>query len=746
MPDKNEFIVMFKAEAEEMINKLEKKLVEFEKNPGRLELAKELNMEAHTLKGAARVFGFRQIQEITHKIEDVFDRVGKQTLGFTPPMASMIFKALDKIRALLGKTTEPDIAERDISAICHGLESCLSEDKLTKERPEELSKTAEPPVAEEPVSGPAPGSPEPAAEEYIRVPLSRVNKLLNLAGEMVIHKMKSSAKINQLRKLNVRTKEIHAEFEALDEIARAVLPDVAGPLSRKISQCRAGIEKFKEDSLRLLDGFVSETFRLDPVIDELQSQMKKIRMIPLSTICEGFPRMVRDIASAGGKEVDLIISGAETELDKKVLNGIKAPLIHILRNAVDHGIEPPSLREGLGKPRLGSIRLSAWHQAGNVVIRIEDDGRGLDTAQIRRTAVQKGFVTAKELEAMTENEIMNIVFMNGYSTSPIITDISGRGIGLDVVRRDIEYLKGQVLLESQAGKGTAFTLILPLTIAIIRVLLVKLQEKLFALPMASINEILDIHSRDVSTLDGKMAIQVRGHIIPVVRLDEVLGMEDARAKDGFRESASSQPIPVIVVSSLGKKIGLMVGEIAGEEEIFIKSLGAHLGKVKNVSGAAILGTGQVVVILDVDDLLVSSRLSHPAILERAPVSEEPRKEKKILVVDDVISTRELERSILEARGYRVETAVDGFDALEKIMKTPFDLVISDVQMPRMDGFQFCGELKKNEQCRDIPVIIVTSLDREEDKRRGIEAGASAYIVKTSFDQSNLLDAIERLIG
>jgi two-component system chemotaxis sensor kinase CheA len=452
--------------------------------------------------------------------------------------------------------------------------------------------------------------------------------------------------------------------------------------------------------------------------------------------------MVRDIASQQGKEVNLVISGEETELDKKVMEGIKTSLIHILRNCIDHGIEEPDVRVALGKPRYGTIKVSAFHEGDNVVITVEDDGRGIDIDQIKETALKKRLASSHDFEGMTDKEVLNIVFMNGYSTSPIVTDVSGRGMGLDIVKRDITNLKGRVILETQKNRETKFTLVLPLTIAIIQVLLVKVQNMLFALPVLSITESLKVNMEAVSTIEGRMAIPFREKIVPLVRLDEVLGLPPARDE----EEKVQKAMLVVIVTSLDRRVGFIVDEIVREEEVFIKSLGKHLGKVKNVSGATIMATGEVVVVLDVEDLMTHSTLSPQPVTGKGTAPKVKHKEKRILVVEDAFSTRELEKSILETHGYLVDTAVDGLDALNRMTTNKYDLIVSDIEMPRMDGFELCRTLKKNEGYRDIPFVMVTALQKEEDKRRGIEVGAAAYIVKSAFDQTNLLDTIERLVG
>jgi two-component system chemotaxis sensor kinase CheA len=773
MPDKRDIIAIFNAETEDRLTKLEKGLVELEKKPQNMELLKELNREAHTLKGAARVFGFSEIQDIAHRIEDIFENVGQKGVIFSSPIAERIFRGLDTIRTVLEKIGREEKVDVDVSNVCKELEQCYAAKPLTRERRREdggqkrskgtrgkesgrsgkrkpkksetIEKTAtieKPDDVTRPRTEAMTPPPSVQTDEYIRVPLSRVNKLLYLVGELVINKMKSSAKIGHAKRISKLSREALKSISGLSDTMEREFPLQNGEVAKLLSQCTAQIQKLTEHNLNLYDTVTTEAFHLDPIIDELQAKMKEIKMLPLSTIVEGFPRMVRDIASQQGKEVNLEIFGEETELDKKVLEGIKASLIHILRNCIDHGIEEGDTRVPVGKPRYGTIKVSAYNEADNVVIVIEDDGRGMDIDKVKETALGKGLVSRDELEKMTEKEILHIVFMNGYSTSPIITDVSGRGIGLDIVMRDMKSLKGQVILDSEKDKGTKFTLVLPLTIAIMQVLLVKAGKMVFALPMLPIEESIEVNVEDVSTIEGRMAIQVREHTVPLVRLSEVLDLPPL----GDEEGKTKEKIPAVIANSLDRRVGFLVDGIVGEEEVFVKSLGRHLGKVKNVSGASILGTGEVVIVLDVTDLIANSAWSRPTLPDRRPAPRQRRREKRILVVEDAFSTRELEKSILEAQGYLVDTAVDGLDALDRMTSTTYDLVISDIEMPRMDGFQLCKAFKENEEYKDIPVVMVTALEKEEDKRRGIEVGAAAYIVKSAFEQSNLLDTIERLIG
>jgi two-component system chemotaxis sensor kinase CheA len=764
MPDvMKDLMAIFKAETEEHLTKLDTGLVELEKQPDNVELVKDLNREVHTLKGSARVFGFSEIEDIAHRIEDIFDEVAGKRAVFSSFFAERIFKGLDAIRTILEKIVKGKEIDVDASDICRELEACISgtqgiriqrkrrgrkgekeavetQEKVGQGKEHERGRTQDE-VVDRMSEAVAPHT-SAQMEEYIRVPLSRVDKLLYLVGEVVINKMKASVIITQTKRLSKLSKEVQKSISSLNEVIKKDFSPQDGEVTKLLSQCDAQMQKLREHTLNLYDHVSTQAFHLDPVIDELQANMKKVKLLPLSTIFDGFPRMVRDIASQQGKEVNLVISGEETELDKKVLEGIKTPLIHILRNCIDHGIEGPDVRVALGKKRYGTIKVSAFHEADNVVITVEDDGRGMDIDEIKQTALKKRLVSNYDLEERTDKEILNIVFMNGYSTSPVVTDVSGRGMGLDIVMRDITNLKGRVILDTQKNRETKFTLVLPLTIAIIQVLLVEVQNMVFALPMLPIIESVKVNMNDVSTMDGRMAIQFREHIVPLVRLNEVLELPPARDEGG----KAKKEMLVVIATNLDRRLGFIIDKIVGEEEVFIKSLGKHLGKVKNVSGAIIMPTGEVVVVLDIADLIAHSALSLSPVTGKRDAPKAKRKEKRILVVEDAFSTRELEKSILLTHGYLVDTAVDGLDALNRMTDARYDLIVSDVEMPRMDGFELCRTLKKKEEYKGIPFVMVTALQKEEDKRRGIEVGAAAYIVKSAFEQTNLLDTIERLVG
>jgi two-component system chemotaxis sensor kinase CheA len=457
--------------------------------------------------------------------------------------------------------------------------------------------------------------------------------------------------------------------------------------------------------------------------------------------------MVRDLAQEAGKEAVLQIVGGDTELDKRVLEQIKDPLIHMLRNAIDHGIEPPEQRVALGKPRGGTITLTAEQLGKDVVICVSDDGAGLDLDAIRQAITRHGL----DAQALSGTELVEIIFKVGISTSPIITDISGRGVGLDVVRRNVEALHGRIDVDWTPGEGAAFTLTLPLRLTSSHGLLVRASNQLFAIPLNAIERILYVSPQEISPLEGQDTIRYNGRPLTLVRLNDVLELPHT---DGQRDSAGLSKgearILVVILAAAERRMAFAVDELAGEQEIVIKGLGKQLTRVGGIAGAAVMGSGEVVLILNVADLIkLAMRGKRRSVLDARPEatpSGVTRAQRRILIVDDSITTRTLEKNILEAAGYTVQLAIDGHEALSAIATGGMpDLIVSDIVMPRIDGFELTRRIKDDPNTANLPVILVTSLSSSEDKAQGIEAGADAYIVKSSFDQNNLLETIEQLI-
>jgi two-component system, chemotaxis family, sensor kinase CheA len=455
------------------------------------------------------------------------------------------------------------------------------------------------------------------------------------------------------------------------------------------------------------------------LLEDLQDSVVQLRTLPLSTITTPFPRAIRDLAAEEGKDVELEISGAATQLDRVILDGISETIVHVLRNAVAHGIENPQERESAGKPGVGSIELRAEQRGGMVAIEIADDGRGVSAELIERAA--------------KEGSLVDILAETGFTTAAEVTEVAGRGVGLDAVKRHVESLGGNLEVQSRPGAGTEVTLLLPLTLALMRVLLFERDEQAFALPMASVGRVLAVSGS--TSLGNRPSLELEGEAVPLFDLDRLLG---APAR-----SLPEQP-PAVVIESLGRRLALACDELLGEEEVVIKSLGALLAAVPGYLGAAILGDGRIALVLDPNHLLKAPR---EAMALNQAEETTARAAAQVLVVDDQFAARELQRSILETAGYRVQTAANGREALRRIGEIDdLDLVMTDVQMPEMDGFELLEAIRAAKAHSSLPVVIVTTLGDEASRQRGAEAGADAYIIKEEFNQQGLLETIERLVG
>lgn len=484
-----------------------------------------------------------------------------------------------------------------------------------------------------------------------------------------------------------------------------------------------------------------DSSRLDLITAELEDSISKIRLLPLSTIFNLFERMVRDMAKEKAKEVQLIIEGGETSADKRIIEEMKDPLMHIVRNAVDHGIEIPGEREQKNKPRTGTITLKAYHTPSHVVIEVSDDGQGLDVEEIKKAALKRKLFSEDEISAMSPSQVYSLIFVSGVSTSTFVSDVSGRGVGLDVVRANVERLKGTIHIESSPDRGCTIRIQLPLTLATSRVMIVSVNNLNYAIPLEYIQTTCRIYRKDVFNIEGRKTIVFDKMPVPAAYLSDILELR----YPGFVSRNPKHEVLRCIILSIGEdKLGLFVDELLDEQEIVLKPYSKILKRVSNSSGSTILGTGEVCMVLNPHDLLKSARKTE------APSSEEKLKEeaearKSILVAEDSITVRTQMKRILEGAGYEVTVAVDGLDAYNKLGGRPFDALVSDILMPNMDGLVLTEKIRQDKKYKEMPVILVTSLASEDDRKKGIEAGANAYITKPSFDQKVLLDTLRRLI-
>jgi len=779
--DRSAFIAKFQEEAQDLLQRLNEGVITLEGDPENRELIDQMMRDAHTIKGSSRMVGLIEISDVAHWLEDIMVKVRDKEMAYTPDMSDAFFEALDAIVYLADNNgvNEGDLLDLDglrarLAAIAEGGapgEAPAPEPAAKKPAAKKSAKAEPAPAAESapeaeqegedddetvvvevdteeddhaaPAAGASKGTaaaePKKKVQATIRIRTSQVDGLLNLISEVVIAQIKSEQRVTEIRGLQAESVEV---WQAWTRLKSALVPVLDSTVDDGLAQDVNLLDSLLADHRRAIAdyaaGFADDSSRTSLVVNDLQEQGMRLRMLPANTIFQTFPRAVRDLAKQFKKDIELIIDGGDTELDKKVLEEINDPLVHIMRNAVDHGIEDPETRRKLGKPAKGTVRMEARQEGDRIVIEISDDGAGIDPEKVKASAIRKGYLTEAEAAAMSDREARYLIFEAGFSTAAIITEISGRGVGMDVVREFVvEKLKGSLDVESEIGKGTTFKLTIPLTLAIIRALLIRIGDQMFALPTGSIDETLRIDPAEIIKVEGREVIRRQRRTIPLVRLSEILGVPE-HGPEGMKQ-------PIVTIGYSGHRMGFIVDAFVGEQQIVIKPLGTHLKKVDNVAGVTILGAGEIVPILNVPDLMANAR-TRSGQRTGAVARTERTGPYKILICEDSFTTRELERSIFEAAGYEVETAADGAIGYGKLKEgLSVDAVVTDVQMPNMTGFELTKAIKSDSALQEIPVIIVTSLERDEEKAEGIEAGADAYITKSVFNQDTLLDTVERLI-
>jgi two-component system chemotaxis sensor kinase CheA len=522
-----------------------------------------------------------------------------------------------------------------------------------------------------------------------------------------------------------------ASWNDLMNINEAVLSELEG----RLADLTASMER--------------DQYLINNMLDIHLEAMRKVLMLPVSIITEVFPGMVREIAHEQKKEIEFIIQGSELEIDKRILEELKDPLSHLIRNSIDHGISRPEERRAVNKHEKGTIILSfSATESGMIEINLSDDGVGIIKEVVLKAAIKSGMLSEEAAVKLNPEEILSLVYQSGFTTSPFITDISGRGLGLSIVREKVEKLNGRISIKTGEQKGTSFQILLPMTLATFRGILVRIGEFMFILPAINVEKVTRLKPEEIKTIESHDTILFDDKIISLINLGEALGLPEhnhAGSESIDVGTAKSDLVTVAVIFSGERHIALRIDEIIDEQQVMVKSLGNLLKRVRNISGATILGSGKVVPVLHIHDLINSALNSSRKNKEHISVIKTEEKIKKILVADDSITSRTLLKNILETAGYRVTTAIDGRDALNLAYSGVFDLIVSDVDMPRMNGFEFITKIRHDKRLSEVPVILVTALGSSEDHERGVEAGADAYIIKSSFDETNLLEIIKKLI-
>ncbi|MBI3456963.1 MAG: response regulator [Candidatus Rokubacteria bacterium] len=727
---KARLLATFRVEAEEHLQAITANLVALDRGLPAAEAREAVETtfrEVHTLKGAARSVSLMEVEALCQACESVLSRITRGQLALSRLLVSRLQEAVDGVTRLVTGNGAPITTREVISR----LERAAAEPEAHAAGP------AEAPVApaEAPAGVAAPRLPQ---TDTIRLATARLDALGTQAEGLLAPKLAAAERV---REAGALVRALTRCRTVMNRVRVAQRPAPAdGPAADALAALDTELRAAETQARGMLGRLARDERVIAGAVDGLHEEMRRIRMVPAATVLDLFPRMVRDLAREQGKEVEWVARGSELEVDRRVLEAMKEPLIHLVRNAVDHGIERPEERIRAGKPRQGRVAVAvASLEGGRLELRVEDDGRGIDLAQVRAAAARARLLSPEDAQALTDEAVLGLIYRSGFSTSPIITDVSGHGLGLAIVKEQAERLGGQIHLETRAGVGTTVRLILPATIATFRGLLVQAGQQAFLLPTEAVERAIRIAPGEVERVEGRAAIRWNGQPLPVARLRELLGLPD---RDDRPEAESRHPC--VIVSSGEERAGLLVDEIFGDREVLVKELRPPLVRVRNVAGAGLLGTGQVVLILRPADLLKSVR-ENPRQPAAPAASEDEHRQPVILVVDDSITTRTMEKNLLEAAGYQVRVAVDGIEAWTALKSEEIDLVASDVDMPRMDGFDLTARIRADRKLADLPVVLVTALESREDKERGIEVGANAYLVKSSFDQSNLLEIIRRLV-
>ena len=597
-----------------------------------------------------------------------------------------------------------------------------------------------------PTPSPAEPSPRPTPEtsgRVVRVSAESLSRLTGLAGESLVQAKRFRPFVDALMTLRTRQAGL---VQVLQEIEERRASGSRG-IEELLARARTEATRCVEDISREVEAFGDHSRRAEDLAGRLHHEVLASRMRPLSEGVRGFPRLVREVARDLGKKVRFEVRGENTGVDRDILDKLDAPLNHLIRNALDHAIELPGDRQAAGKDPIGTIRVEARHSAGMLQIAVVDDGRGVDPHRLREKIVRKGLSTPDMVARMTEAELLEFLFLPGFSTKEAVTEISGRGVGLDVVQDMVRSVGGLVRIASKMGSGTRFTLQLPITMSVIRALMVQISGEPYAFPLNRIDRIVRVSTDEIRRIEGRPHFLLDEQLVGLIDAVQVLELPD--------RVEQSNPLSVVVVSDRGSRFGMIVDSFLGERDLEVRPLDPRLGKPPDINSASVLEDGWPVLIVDVEDLVRSidnllggKRLKSPAAtaIASAAAARAGKNTRRILVVDDSITVRELERQLLESRGYAVDVAVDGVDGWNAVREGQYDLVISDVDMPRMDGITLVRSIKQDARLKAIPVVIVSYKDREEDRMRGLDAGANGYLTKSSFHDRTFLDAVADLIG
>ncbi|MFP6161273.1 chemotaxis histidine kinase/response regulator CheAY2 [Helicobacter pylori] len=782
MDDLQEIMEDFLIEAFEMNEQLDQDLVELEHNPEDLDLLNRIFRVAHTIKGSSSFLNLNILTHLTHNMEDVLNRARKGEIKITPDIMDVVLRSIDLMKTLLvtirdtgsdtnnGKENEIEEAVKQLQAITSQNLEGAKETSGAKEAPQKENKEeAKGEIKENKAKAPTaenPASDNPLADEpdldYANMSAEEVEAEI----ERLLNKRQEADKERRAQKKQEAKQEVTPTKEApKTETPKAPKTETKAKAKADTEENKApsiGVEQTVRVDVRRLDHLMNligelvlgknrliriysdveerydgEKFleelnqvvsSISAVTTDLQLAVMKTRMQPVGKVFNKFPRMVRDLSRELGKSIELIIEGEETELDKSIVEEIGDPLIHIIRNSCDHGIEPLEERRRLNKPETGKVQLSAYNEGNHIVIKISDDGKGLDPVMLKEKAVEKGVISERDAEGMSDREAFNLIFKPGFSTAKVVSNVSGRGVGMDVVKTNIEKLNGIIEIDSEVGVGTTQKLKIPLTLAIIQALLVGVQEEYYAIPLSSVLETVRISQDEIYTVDGKSVLRLRDEVLSLVRLSDIFKV------DAILESNSD--VYVVIIGLADQKIGVIVDYLIGQEEVVIKSLGYYLKNTRGIAGATVRGDGKITLIVDVGAMMDMAKSIKVNITTLMNESENTKSKNSpsdyiVLAIDDSSTDRAIIRKCLKPLGITLLEATNGLEGLEMLKngdKIP-DAILVDIEMPKMDGYTFASEVRKYNKFKNLPLIAVTSRVTKTDRMRGVESGMTEYITK-----------------
>ncbi len=782
MDDLQEIMEDFLIEAFEMNEQLDQDLVELEHNPEDLDLLNRIFRVAHTIKGSSSFLNLNILTHLTHNMEDVLNRARKGEIKITPDIMDVVLRSIDLMKTLLvtirdtgsdtnnGKENEIEEAVKQLQAITSQNLEGTKETSGTKEAPQKENKeeakgeikenkakapTAENsasdnPLADEPDLDYANMSAEEVEAEIERLlnkrqeadkerraqkkqeakqevtPTKETPKTETPKAPKTETKAKAKADTEENKAPSIGVEQtVRVDVRRLDHLMNLIGELVLG--KNRLIRIYSDVEE-RYDGEKFLEELNQVVSSISAVTTDLQLAVMKTRMQPVGKVFNKFPRMVRDLSRELGKSIELIIEGEETELDKSIVEEIGDPLIHIIRNSCDHGIEPLEERRRLNKPETGKVQLSAYNEGNHIVIKISDDGKGLDPVMLKEKAIEKGVISERDAEGMSDREAFNLIFKPGFSTAKVVSNVSGRGVGMDVVKTNIEKLNGIIEIDSEVGVGTTQKLKIPLTLAIIQALLVGVQEEYYAIPLSSVLETVRISQDEIYTVDGKSVLRLRDEVLSLVRLSDIFKV------DAILESNSD--VYVVIIGLADQKIGVIVDYLIGQEEVVIKSLGYYLKNTRGIAGATVRGDGKITLIVDVGAMMDMAKSIKVNITTLMNESENTKSKNSpsdyiVLAIDDSSTDRAIIRKCLKPLGITLLEATNGLEGLEMLKngdKIP-DAILVDIEMPKMDGYTFASEVRKYNKFKNLPLIAVTSRVTKTDRMRGVESGMTEYITK-----------------